>query len=211
MEGVIMGKFVKIIIALMSFLYGGQTLKANDAEEEDYPKYVHEIVREFAREVYKKYGLYCESSGGSMPHDVEEISIDFTVRKRATIEEARKLEVELIESFLKKVNAHEKIRPFLREYPFTPRRAGITIAFTKQNGCWSHDGSVVYVNTGKGNLYYNKAEVVKEIRYGIIDCRDLNNTIKHPDREVEVERLFTIHSEPYEEALRIVKGEGSKK
>ena len=97
-------------------------------------KYVHEIVREFEREVFKEFGISASGSGGSMPFDVETVSVQFRVIRRVGVEEARKLIVTLKEKLADKVNRHEKLRPYLREYPFSPLRADIFISFYQKDG-----------------------------------------------------------------------------
>ena len=118
--------------------------------------------------------------GGGMPHDVEEIFLNFIAYQRATIEQARKLEVEVTEKLLKRVNEHEKIRPFLREYPFKAGRIGIMIAFEKSENTNYKDGSVALIFQGRNKIFYRRA--------------DKNG------------KLMDLHEEPYEEAYRIVMG-----
>ena len=115
-----------------------------------------------------------------MPHDVEEVSLSFIAYQRATIEQARKLEVEVTEKLLKRVNEHEKIRPFLREYPFKAGRIKIMIAFEKSENTYYTDGSVVLVFQARNKLFYDQAN--------------------------KDEELVDLYEEPYEEAYRIVMG-----
>ena len=113
-----------------------------------------------------------------MPHDVEEIYLKFIAYQKATIEQARKLEVEVTEKLLKRVNEHEKIRPFLREYPFKANRIVIMIAFENSNNVRYSDGSVALIFPARNKLFYYKSD--------------------------KDEELLDLHEEPYEEAYRIV-------
>jgi hypothetical protein len=154
-----------------------------NANEEDHPaytKYVAEITNAFAKQIKTEYGLECESSGGSMPYDVEIISIKFAAYQRATISEARELEIQITEQFVKTINSHEKIRPFLREFPFPASRTRVGISFLKQNNTPYIDGSVSYVFHAKNIIFYN----AENPQNPYID--DI------------------IKKEPYEEALKIV-------
>ena len=94
------------------------------------------------------------------------------------MEEARKLQVYASEKLLRAINAHEKIRPFLREYPFTPVRAGVHISYNNEYIGPFADGTLCYVSTNKGNIYYSALDPI---------------TDKHID----------VFSEPYEEAVKI--------
>jgi hypothetical protein len=183
-----------IVLALFALgidrnLYANET-KRNDV---DYTIYVDEIVRSFAKEMKKEFGLVCVGSGGGMPYDVEEIEVEFYVYQNATIEQARELEVKVTEKFLEKINKHKKIRPYLREYPFVSKRAKVILSFNDSNNMRYLDGSVVLLFQARGNLCYFKAEPTKTKKY-------------------TTEDLVKIHVEPYEEALKIVnEGKDKKK
>ena len=124
-------------------------------ESEDYEVYVNEIIDSLAHQMKSDYGLICTGDGGRMPHDIEKISVKFIAYQRATIEEARELEVKVTERLLEIINSHKKIRPFLRDYPFTPARTQVGISFNKKNNSSYADGRVVYVSNIKNTLYYD--------------------------------------------------------
>jgi len=152
----------------------------------------------------KEYGLICIGSGGRMPKDVEEISMDFNLYQRTTIEEARELMVKVREKLVDKVNAHEKIRPFLREYPFTWSGADISIAFHKPHSdSYYLDGSVAFVCPARdGKIAYQGAELRKQ---KLVDIIGLDGNVERVGEVVEDEVFIPLLREPYEEALRIVK------
>jgi hypothetical protein len=161
-------------------------LVAKDDDSPIYTRYVAEITSTFVKEMYKKYGLYCGSSGGEMPYDVEEISVSLIAYRNATIEQARELEVKATERFVQIINAHEKIRPFLREYPFSPSRADVSISFEKKGKPFSDYSEVEFICHAKNKLHY------------------LAYDPDHP----YVGKL--IKEEPYEEALKIVQSNAAK-
>jgi hypothetical protein len=129
-----------------------------DKEDKDNPPYIEHVVaifRDAASQIEKELSLECIGSGGAMPRDVERIDLDFIAYQRATVEQARELEVEATEKLVKIINAHEKIRPFLRESPFPASRTGVSISFCKKNNCRYMDGSVAYVFQAKNIVYYD--------------------------------------------------------
>jgi hypothetical protein len=141
-----------------------------------YEYYAAEIMNSFAEEVCTEFDLVCTGTGGGMANgDVEEMKVMFTAFRKATIEEARQLEVAVTEKFLQAINGHKKIRPYLHEYPFKPERAEISIAFKSQKG--PHTQGVAYVFQVRNKIFYRKYE------------------------KGNLERLA---AEPYEEALQKV-------
>ncbi len=209
--GAQMNRLVKIIFFLVYI--GWSPLVFSAKSSDDYLKYVSEITKEFSKEMEKKHRIYCSGDGGRMPRDVEEVEVWFTVCRKTSVEEARILEVDLIENLLKKINSHEKIRPYLREYPFPSERVGIVLSFESERGADPLDESVAFVCTGKGKIHYKKAMMVMEHWGPVYDARqDLHNPVCiKPARDVLIERLRPILSEPYEEALKLVKGAQEQK
>ncbi len=175
-----------VIIVLTLFI----ELKVSAKEEDDddspiYTQYVAEVTSAFIKEMYKEYGLECGASGGAMPYDVEEILVQLDAYRSATIEQARELEVKATERFAQIINAHEKIRPFLREYPFPASRACVTISFEKR-GKHPTDNDVEFVCHAKNKLHYLAHD---------------------PDRPYVGKH---IKDEPYEEARAIVQANAAK-
>jgi hypothetical protein len=180
-------KCVSFFAVIVLTLFMG--LKVNGKEDESpvYLRYVAEVTSSFLKEMHKEYGFECGASGGSMPHDVEEILVQLVTYRRATIEQARELEVKATERFAQIINAHEKIKPFLREVPFPAGRACVTIAFRKKKNAPAAENDVSFVCHAKNRIYYL--------------AHNPNNPYVGKD----------IKDEPYEEALKIVLSNALKK
>jgi len=112
--------------------------------------YVDEIIRQCVKEAQIAYGVRACGSGAGMPFDVERIGIDFEVPGKGTIERGRKLIITLSTKLADIVNQHEKIRPYLREYPFSVTRTDITLSF--------REGPVERVLIGKNNTIFYSGE-----------------------------------------------------
>ena len=137
---------------------------------------------------------------------IEEIEVLFSSYHKRSLEEVRQMEVLGIQKLLKKINDHEKIRPYLREYPFKSDRVEMSISFQTKDNHRITDGHVTYVSLIKNKIFYDAAEMRKEMSLPTWDCRDLNHVVKLPQREKIEEELVPLLEEPYEEALKIVLG-----
>ena len=73
-------------------------------------------------------------------------------RRKKAIEQARMLEVRATEKLLKAINSNEKIRPYLKEYPFTAAKTKVFISFEKSPMIHYTDGSVAWFTPSKTNL-----------------------------------------------------------
>jgi len=200
----IMRKIVNICVVLTLFFCKGYAVFE---ENPPYLKYVDQIIKEFVHEMERDYGLICDGSGGSMPKNVQTIDVSFNVYHKGTIEEARVLMVKAKTKLVEKVNTHEKIRPYLKHYPFRLEDAEISLAFLKQNGAYYLDDSVAFVCTGKDdNIAYKKVELQMRESGGLVDLVDGN----HKPREWKEQEVFVcILREPFTETMRIVQ-ESSK-
>ena len=139
----------------------------------------------FIEECEKKYQLDCIGTGGRFANNVAKIEICFIAYRKGSIEEARTLEVTMVEKILSEINSNEKIRSFLNDYPFQPKNIDISIAFHKEDNSRYTDKSVSFIFLSRDKLFYSSEDP---------------NTGK----------LIDILEEPYEEALRIVKSQPSE-
>ena len=164
------------IVSFVLIMFLGSILNAQIPE---YIKYVDEVVKSFALQMQKELNLECIGDGGRMPHDVEKIEIDFDVKRRASIEEARKLQIFVATRFLQAINAHEKLRPFLHEYPFSLARIHLSIGFVNEFDQGFADGTVSSTFLCNGIIHYRSYNPIEE-------------------------KLVNFHQEPYQEALKII-------
>ena len=76
--------------------------------------------------------------------------------KLQQLKQARELEIKLTERFAQIINAHEKIRPFLREYPFPAGRVSVMISFKfqKRRRKSFKDDEVFHVFQAKNQIFY---------------------------------------------------------
>ena len=96
--------------------------------------YWSEIISACAKMCKKEFNGRLCGDGATAPWDIERIALTFEMSRKVTLQEARNLATTLKRNVSDIVNAHEKIRPYLREYPFSPQRTDIDIEFTKTGG-----------------------------------------------------------------------------
>jgi len=137
-----------------------------------------EIVGKFCNDMYDSYGLMCTSVGGSMAYDVKGIIVYLALNRQVSVEEARELEVRAIERLTELVNAHEAIRPYLREYPWNFDRSDVLLAFYQKDG--------------------------KKAAEGIRLVLQAHNKIVYFGPKKNLQDIDPLKREPYEEAKKIV-------
>ncbi len=120
----------------------------------DYEVYANEVTKQFVQKMEEELGLICCADGGGMPYDIESLHVMFTAYQRANLEQARDLEVYTLQKFQKMINDHEKIRPYLREYPFPIRRVEVSFLFKNLDNDPYTDGSITHVFQAKNKIFY---------------------------------------------------------
>ncbi len=123
---------------------------------------IDETFMAFAKEMRKELGLYSENMGGRMANDIEEISVRFVKFRPTGLEEARELEVLVSERLLRAINENEKLRPFLKKYPFTNDDVKVCIAFRDRKYFSYDDGSMERVTRVGDQVTYYAEPVYKK-------------------------------------------------
>lgn len=136
------------VILLTPLLFG------NIMQGEDYERYVDQLVYSVAQEAQREFNLSYVGKGGELAKGVKKIDVKFVAHRRGSLEEARKIEVILTERLLQNLNTHEKLRPFLTEYPFTAGRVTIALSYRQEDDSYYKDGSITFVFQTKNNIYY---------------------------------------------------------
>ncbi|MCE2984036.1 MAG: hypothetical protein LW832_10800, partial [Parachlamydia sp.] len=154
----------------------------------EYLPYIDEIYLTFAKEMKKKFKLIPSGYGGIRKRKVEMLSMNFTTKRRATIQEARGLQLLIMDQFLKAINAHEKLKPFLDEQPFTHRRIKLCVDFEGPNGSYCDESVSTIFNV-----------------HGIASNTENRNRIFYVGVDPYKNDLFDLHNESYAEALEILK------
>lgn len=152
---------MKLVSFLLSLFLLFFSLVFSEKKSSDYIIYADEIEKKFIQEMKEKYDCVCIGSGGSMPQLVESINVVFALTHRATIEEARTLEVSAIERLVEMLNEDERIRPYLAEFPFPAHRVEIAFSFYAPYGGPFMDGSLTRISQIRGKISYRTRHAMK--------------------------------------------------
>ena len=156
--------------------------KAQPYEEE-----LDRLTFQFIKEIHHKYGFLNADWGGQTAHGIDKLAFHFVANKKVSQEKARALEIEIINKLLLLVNSNEKLRPYLKEYPFQAHSAEIKLSFQKK------DGENFRYEKGTKNEY-------------MANVHQRNNrlfySIRPPDTKEVYFGIRALSDEPYEEALQ---------
>lgn len=148
--------------------------------EPSYCKIVDRITKCYLKEYARPRCLILSGYGGAMMNDIQSVTLRFLSYDSLNVEEARILYVEMMEEFLQRINCHEKIRPHLHDFPFGVDNIELTIGFEDNERKITPDGHVAMIFIGRNHtIYYDAYDPIK--------------------------KFYSLHREPYEEALKLVR------
>jgi hypothetical protein len=178
---------VLFLISLVSiFLLGNMSSRDQGYVSPRYVTLAEEIRANMARKLAKRYDMSLFGIGGGMADSVNIICLSFQIRKSFTKEELRYILIDCVEEILAAFNANEEIRPYLLNYPFLPENIEIKIFITDSTGRRVYDPTIAVASAIGGKLKYKTNDPNDEFKYK------------------------SIVQEPYEEALKIVRGKDTK-
>lgn len=153
-----------------------------------YYKFENQIIEQHRKETLKPMGLNYSIIGGENDDGIKIVHLGVSTNGPGSIEEGRRLIVFLVENLLWRYNTHQKIRPYLSNYPCTSNNIIYSIWYNgPDKGFWvlqdkQHpEKEIAHVKMYRGKIKYS-----------------VNST------NAKIVPLRTVHTETYEEALKIV-------
>lgn len=155
------------------------------AEGSDYVTYAHNITGKVSKKLEKKHKMSLFGTGGGMMHCVEMMSMSFEIYRSLNLDEARRLIIDCVKEYAQAINNDEKIRPYLKTYPF------------------KNVHIVVYIENSDGsNIYHPDICIVSyENKKVVYRTKDKNKKYGYKSE----------WSETFEEALQIIQQQESQK
>jgi hypothetical protein len=123
-----------LVSCLYLFEWRAQDTIIFQRPELEYVAYVNEVRDEFMHQMAQEHHLICVGESGKLHETVEELGLQFKTNRRATLAEARALQIDVMNKYVLAINQHPQLNPFLNEYPFNNKRITISISFEGPNG-----------------------------------------------------------------------------
>lgn len=143
-----------------------------------YIKISDKLVSQYIKKITSEKNIRFIGEGGSMMRDVKMLAVSFETEEPMHISNGRKLIIDCVNELLDMVNADEKIRPFLHNYPFTADNLEIRIFCHDKSGRTAQCPDLCIVSSIEGVIKYK-----------------VNN---------KNDRLEVIHKEPFQTGLEII-------
>lgn len=125
---------------------------------EDYTKIVHKITSDVSKKLKKEMNLQCIGTGGGMMDVIRCISVSFELNHEIDLAEARRVIIDVTETYLDAINGSKRVRPYLKNYPFTLDNLEIDIFVNKSRGKNVSIGEIACVAARRSLILYELYE-----------------------------------------------------
>lgn len=156
-----------LFLLKISFLFSNQLNNkykdANKISEAD--KTAMHIIDETSKSLSIKYNLHACGFGMDEDKGLDYLEITFEVFRPLKIEKARSMLIDCLQVFLKNINNNEKIRPYLKTYPFTFKNVGIIFYISDTNHKDLVHPNICVAAARSSGIYYRTQDPENTNRY----------------------------------------------
>lgn len=171
------------LLFYMVVICGSGECMSNEYKPAEYVVMSKAIIADMAKILPKKYGMEVISTTSGLAKRVNVLGLGFQIKGPLTKEQLREILVDCEEEFLAKVNENERIRPYLKNYPFNAENIELEIFVNdSQTGEMAVDPFITVASISNGLLVYRT---------------------EHKDPKTSGYKSKVLES--YEDAFRIVK------
>ena len=138
-----------------------------------FEKEIDEVILNFIRKSYKKYKIQCNAFGGKMSEGIDKIELSFVRKKKMSIDEARKMQVDLTQTLLSTIHKSKTLSPHLQHTPFDAKHINIRVHFENGKEGLFNDGSLSRMLQQDGIIHYFNEKPPTEYVLGWTDGNPL--------------------------------------
>jgi len=124
----------------------------------------NQIIAEVEAKLTKRYKMKAISATSGMAGCFNVVGLGFQIKGPLTKEQLRKILIDCVEEFLTTINANERLRPFLKTYPFTEKGIIITLFISDSKGKDIYDPEIMVATSYHGHVSY--ATKAKDQEFG---------------------------------------------
>lgn len=138
-------------IIILLLLFGCGTTSRETKEKQ---RLANEVRNQAAIKIAKETYLVPYGTMGQMMYDIQKLGLAFLCYQDIELTHARELLVDAVDSMVGEINANEKIRPYLFNYPFKASNIEIRIFLRNPDGSDVSPGKLSVIEAIDGILEY---------------------------------------------------------
>lgn len=155
-------------------------------KKRDHEVIANEITATVVKKLTKKHQMDLIGEGGGMMGSIYMIGLSFQIRHPLDRAEARERIIDCVEEVLAAFNSNDEVRPFLKNYPFTPENVQVAIFSVTSDGREVYDPYIAVVSV------------------------DQNHYVTFRTEEPDKKSYKNKYKEPYSEAVATLKNKSKQ-
>lgn len=149
---------------ILSFSFIGLILYADRRPQEDILS--DRRIIKTGKRLEQKYNMSISSIGGATKEGLWLLTVTFNRRgEPMTIEEGRRVIIDCIQEYLKDINNDEKLRPYLKVYPFTIDNLDVAIINSAKDGSLVFDPILELITSRQEKIIYRTRDPADKYKY----------------------------------------------
>jgi hypothetical protein len=153
--------FISFVLMSLSYFthFGVKALfKNNEYIPADYVVMAQKIRDDLEKKLSKRHNMEMTSFSGGLANCVNSLGLGFKIQAPLDKDEIRRILIDCVEEFLSAINSNEKLRPFLKNYPFTSNEIRISISIVDKTGKVIFDPEISIAIASQGKLRYTTSQ-----------------------------------------------------
>jgi hypothetical protein len=145
---------------------------------------VHEILGKTSKKLEKKHRMKAMGTGIGMPAGiVEMLALSFEKTGPMSKDLAREVVIDCVQEMVNAVNTNERIKPYLKNYPFTAKNIEIAIFLIDKSGNEIYAPNIGVVSATNGEIEYRNTAAENPYRYKDIVIENFDEMLKKVNRK----------------------------
>ncbi len=124
----------------------------------EYVVIAQDLRADMAKKLSKRHKMRVIGISGGLADCVNVLGLRFEMTGPVTKERLREILVNCVEEFLAAINANERLRPFLKNFPFTSKEIEIIIFVSDKKGYEIFDPDIGVASAVNGKISYNTTD-----------------------------------------------------
>ena len=186
-----MRAFLVIFILAFFGMVSLQVLSGDNSVNDDPVTLERQLLARSSARLSLIYNFRCIGIGESVDGKIRMLGLSFECHRQLEKAEARRLLLTCVEDFLKDINSDDKLRPHLRNIPFTDKDIRFSIHFSYPDGNDVHTPLICSAFVSRGTVFFSTLDPHDPYKF-----YNENETFEEAVRIVESEKAAGENNPP---------------
>lgn len=171
-------------LILISYIVPSMLFSMASSQEPVYCKLADQVRAQCVKKLEKRYQMKMFGTTDGMMDNINLLGFSFETCRSMSKNEAREIVVSCAQEFLKDINANEKIRPYLKSYPFDIKDIDIAIYLKTPTYGTVYHPNLAVVSVYNGKIKYSTNNPLNDNRFLVQETETFEDAVKILNGEI---------------------------